>query len=70
VDGISSWVILRLSEGKSSAEDDGLSIGESHSQRLEGSFKLFRMVLVGQLVDENRFKYWLRRVQIVEATRK
>jgi hypothetical protein len=66
VDGISSWVILRLSEGKSSAEEDGLSIGESHSQRLEGGFKLFRMVLVG----ENRFKYWLRRVQIVEATRK
>jgi hypothetical protein len=43
-------VILHLSEGKSSAEDDGLSIGESHSQRLEGSFKLFCMVLVGHLL--------------------
>ena len=30
----------------------------------------FRMVLVGQLVGENRLKYWLRRVQIVEATRR
>lgn len=40
-----------------SAKDGGLSIGNSHSQRVKGSFKAFPMVLVGQLAGENSFTY-------------
>jgi hypothetical protein len=48
----------------------GYRLGNSHSQRVKGGFKAFPMVLVGQLAGEDSFKYWPRRVQIVEATRK
>ena len=65
VDGISSWAILRLSRRRMA----GYRL-ENHIVSESRGVSSFRMVLVGQLAGENRCKYWLCRVQIVEAARK